>query len=195
MAEGTKIKLRQWTMRDVDVFTYWQQPHHKWHQLDGPYYPKMTTEQVDNLAAKISEKIKIKEPIPNRYVIADQTTNEMVGIVTWYWESQETNWLSVGIVIFDEANWARGFGFEALGLWSQHLFDTMPELVRLDLRTWSGNMGMMKLAKKCGYKEEARFRMARIVNGKYFDGMGYGVLRSEWETLYPEGFGGYLIGA
>jgi putative hydrolase of HD superfamily len=47
---------------------------------------------------------------------------------------------------------------------------------------------MMRLAEKLGYKEEARFRMARIVEGEHFDSMGYGVLRSEWEMLYPNGF-------
>lgn len=85
-------------------------------------------------------------------------------------------------------HWGQGKGYETLGLWSDYLFHNEPQFVRLDLRTWSGNIGMMKLALKVGYKEEARFRMARIVNGEYYDGLGYGILRSEWETLYPDGF-------
>ncbi len=191
---GIKINIRPWQIKDIDPYVYWQQPNHKWQQLDGPYYPKSTPEQVERLAVKIKHKIENNEPIPQRYVIANASADEMVGTVTWYWESQETNWLSVGIVVFDESNWGQGIGCEALGLWSQHLFDTMPELVRLDLRTWSGNIGMMKLAEKCGYQEEARFRMARIVNGDYFDGMGYGVLRTEWNSRYPNGFGAFLHG-
>jgi putative hydrolase of HD superfamily len=51
---------------------------------------------------------------------------------------------------------------------------------------------MMRLAEKVGYAEEARFRMARIVAGEYYDGMGYGVLRAEWEDRYPDGFAAHL---
>ncbi|MFN8378228.1 MAG: GNAT family protein [Anaerolineae bacterium] len=92
-------------------------------------------------------------------------------------------------MIFDPALWARGFGFEALGLWTDYLFQNMPELVRLDLQTWSGNPGMMRLAEKLGYQLEGRFRMARIVKNEYYDSMGYGILREEWQARFPRGFG------
>jgi putative hydrolase of HD superfamily len=94
----------------------------------------------------------------------------------------------VGIVIYDPENWRQGHGYEALGLWSDHLFRELPTIPRLDLRTWSGNRGMMRLAEKLGYAQEARFRRARIVDGEYFDGIGYGVLREEWEERFPGGF-------
>ena len=65
----------------------------------------------------------------------------------------------------------------------------MPRLVRLDFRTWSGNHGMQAIGRRLGFREEARFRMARIVDGDYHDGLGFGVLRTEWEARYPDGFG------
>lgn len=83
-------------------------------------------------------------------------------------------------------------GYEALGLWGEYLFDAMPELARLDLRTWSGNIGMMRLAEKLGFREEARFRQAQIVNGAYFDGMGYGVPLFTQDAQYPDGFAASL---
>ena len=124
-----------------------------------------------------------------RLVIAQKENDQFVGLVSRYWQSKETNWLSIGIGIYDDSLWGQGIGYEALGLWCDYLFQAMPILTRLDLRTWSGNYGMMQLAQKVGFQEEARFRMARIVKGEYFDGMGYGVLREEWEQLYPDGFG------
>jgi putative hydrolase of HD superfamily len=51
---------------------------------------------------------------------------------------------------------------------------------------------MMRLAGKLGFLEEARHRKARIVNGRYYDSMGYGILREEWETRYPDGFAAHL---
>ena len=112
--------------------------------------------------------------------------------MSWYWQSQETHWLSVGLVIYDPAYWGQGRGYDALGLWSDYLFQALPAIVRLDLRTWSGNGGMMRLAEKLGYQLEARFRQARIVNGRYSAGLGYGVLRAEWARRYPRGFAAHL---
>lgn len=37
--------------------------------------------------------------------------------------------------------------------------------------------------KKIDYTLEARFIKARIVDGKYYDSIGYGVLREEWNQL------------
>ncbi|MEM7125532.1 MAG: GNAT family protein [Chloroflexota bacterium] len=137
-----------------------------------------------------------KWPTPRkRLVIAEQVNEQLIGTVSWYWIGQETDWLAQGIVIFDESHWQRCIGYEAFGLWSQYLFDNMPQIVRLDLRTWSGNHGMQGLARKLGYQEEARFRNARLVDGEYYDGLGFGILREEWESRYPQGFAYHLFGS
>lgn len=108
--------------------------------------------------------------------------------------SKETHWLCAGISIFDDSRWGRGIGTEALGLWTEWLFGNHPQIVRLDMRTWSGNIGLIRLAKKLGFTQEACFRNARLVDGKYFDGLGFGILRSEWEALHPGDFAASLRG-
>lgn len=185
--EGSKIRLRDIGLDDLDTYRHWQQPNHEWQALDGPYYPKSTAEQVDQLIEKLKLRIEAANwPEPRtRLMIADQSSDRLLGTVTRYWISAETNWSAVGIVIFDPAYWRRGIGYEALGLWTDYLFEQFPEWVRLDLRTWSGNYGMVNLAQKLGYREEARFRQARIVNGEYYDGLGFGILRSEWRNPFP----------
>lgn len=190
MLRGTRIVLRDWCSDDLDPWRHWLQPNNRWHQLDGPYYPRPDSRQIDEMIAGRRDHLGNDDwPTPRRnLVIATSETNDLIGLVSWYWESQETNWLSLGIVIFDPSVWRLGLGYEALGLWCQYLFDALPDIVRLDLRTWSGNLGMMRLAEKVGFSLEARFRIARIVDGEYFDGLGYGVLRLEWETRYPSGF-------
>ncbi|MGB0840504.1 MAG: GNAT family N-acetyltransferase [Chitinophagales bacterium] len=194
--KGKTIHLRDWQLADLAVFQQWNTGKHEWMNYDGPYYPKMTAEQLENRVKEKQEKIEEYKGNPadmrRGLVIVDAQTNQCLGTVTWYWESKETWWLSNGIVIYDPNHWGRGIGFEALGLWNQHLFDAIPEIARLDLRTWSGNDGMMRLAEKLGYSLEARFRKARIVNGTYYDSIGYGVLREEWDGKYPNGFGAIL---
>lgn len=106
--------------------------------------------------------------------------NKLVGIVTKYWESFATLWLEVGIVIYDENYWSKGIGEHALKLWIRDCFDTHPEIARLGLTTWSGNIGMIRLAEKLGLTLEGCLRKVRYYNGIYYDSMKYGVLREEF---------------
>ena len=190
--EGQKIQLRDWQLKDVTIHERWNTGWHEWMNYDAPYYKSNNEKLSSEYKQKLTERIKKQEfKAPRRnLVIADMETNVMIGMVSWYWESKETNWMCVGIVIYDEAHWGKGIGYEALGLWCQYLWDSFSEIVRLDLRSWSGNEGMMRLAEKLGFQREATFRKARIVKGEYYDSVGYGVLREEWEVLFPDGFGG-----
>jgi len=192
--EGNQIRLRDWRKADLSLFAQWMEPGHRWQEFDGPYYPHPDAEEMEDILDRLGERIKTGswETPRLRLVIADRQNNQLLGIVTWYWQSIETNWLSVGISIYDPVFWNRGLGAEALGLWGDYLLASLPDVVRLDLRTWSGNHGMMRLAEKLGYRLEARFRQARIVNGRYYDGIGYGILREEWQARYPRGFAAFL---
>lgn len=188
--EGAQITLRDWEMGDLKAYERWLQPGHEWKQLDGPYYPGPGKDEIPEIVNDQRFAIELFDwPTPRQQlIIADKTTSAMIGQVSWYWISEETHWPALGIVIYDPQHWLKGIGYEALGLWSEYLLQAQPLFARLDLRTWSGNAGMMRLAEKLGYKEEARFRKARIVNGQYCDGMGYGILRDEWAARYPQGF-------
>ena len=184
---GRQIVLRDWIMEDMVPFAHWLQPGHMWKELDAPYYALPPPENVQAMIAGYRDAIIHNDwPTPRtELVIAVASSNRMIGQVTQRWVSEETLWPEIGIVIYDPDCWGKGKGYEALQLWCNYLWASHPNVIRLDLRTWSGNVGMMKLAQKLGFKEEARFRKARIVNDEYFDGLGYGVLREEWQARYP----------
>lgn len=187
---GSKICLRDIEHSDLESYRHWQQPGHQWQTLDGPYYPKPTAADVEKQIEAIAKRITAAEwpEVRSRLFIAERETDTLLGMVSRYWISQETNWAAVGIVIYDPAYWGQGIGYEALGLWTDYLLTAFPDWVRLDLRTWSGNLGMIGLARKLGYREEARFRKARIVEGVYYDGLGFGILREEWQAQFADGF-------
>jgi RimJ/RimL family protein N-acetyltransferase len=191
---GNKVILRDWKADDEELFVKWLQPGQRWKELDAPYEPLIGAEQVAGLVGEFNRRVAENDWFEPRdlLIVADKASDRLLGVVSRSWESWETNWLTLGIIIYDPAVWGQGIGYEALGLWSDYLLKEMPELARLDLRTWSGNPNMMGLALKLGYREEARFRRARIYKGQYYDGLGYGVLREEWESLYPEGFAAQL---
>ena len=189
--QGQRVDLRDWRLDDLEPYQAWMRPGQRWQEFDGPYYPKPSPEKVAELLERQRKHILSGDwPEPRtRLVVAVRDGDTLLGTVNWYWIGQETNWLAVGISLFDPAIWGQGIGCEALGLWCEYLWAAMPQIVRLDLRTWSGNHGMIRLAEKLGFQPEARFRKARIVGGEYYDGLGYGVLREEWRERYPRGFG------
>lgn len=156
---GLQVHLRDWRLEDVEPYRLWQKPGHLWQSLDGPYYRGSGDEShrlADELRAKI---IKADFSLPRlRLVVADAATEALLGTVSSYWESKETEWLCVGISLYDSSRWGQGLGKEALGLWMDYLFQSHPQIVRLDMRTWSGNLGLIRLAKKLGFTQEACFR-------------------------------------
>lgn len=187
---GPRICLRDWQEDDLEHMRTWLVPGQKWHEFDAPYFEKPTEDEIDRLVERLAQSIAEQNwPSPRWSVaIADRQSDRLLGNVSWYWHSEETYWLNVGIVLYDPATWGQGLGTEALGLWCDYVFEAMPQIVRIGLMTWSGNHGMIHLAQKLGFREEARFRKARIVDGVYYDSLGYGVLREEWAALYPSGF-------
>lgn len=181
------IRLRKIEKEDLPDYQYWRLPGHKYHELNGPYFRKDTKEEVaqaiDALACQLEQDHN--DPLPQKRMITN-AQNELLGEVNWYWKSEETNWLEIGVVIFDEQNWGQGIGYAAMKLWIAEMFAAKEDIVRIGLTTWSGNLGMMKLAEKLGLQKEAHYRKARIVQGEYYDSVSYGILREEWEGRREE---------
>ncbi|WP_331463569.1 GNAT family protein [Macrococcoides bohemicum] len=94
--------------------------------------------------------------------------------------SEETNWMEIGMCIYNPDYWSGGYGTSAFLQWIDYIFNNS-DLHRIGISTWSGNVRMMKLAEKVGMIEEARIRDAKIVDGKYYDAIKMGILRNEWE--------------
>lgn len=190
VARTQRIVLRDFGRRDLPQMARWLRGEQEWRRYDGPYYPTPGDEDVAGFLEQLEAKIEAAAwPTPrNKLVVADAKTDELFGSLSRYWISEETLWVAVGIDIYDPNKWGRGLGHEALGHWCDYLFRAAPTWARLDLRTWSGNDRMVRLANRLGFRQEACFRKARIVNGEYYDALGFGVLREEWEARHPDGF-------
>ena len=174
------IELIKLELKDLEKYHYWKLPFHKYHDFNGPYFTKRTEKEVDIFIEKTKKEL-LKNILDSKSKLITKN-DKIIGEVSWYWKSEETNWLEIGIVIFDEKYWNKGIGFIALKKWITYLFASKKEIVRLGFTTWSGNIGMMKLAEKLKFKKEAQYRKARIVKGKYYDSVSYGILREEWEA-------------
>ncbi|WP_417799769.1 GNAT family N-acetyltransferase [Tenacibaculum sp.] len=177
-----KILLRKLKTEDLDNYKYWKHPKHSYHLLNGPYFKKSTEKEIEKETQALKLKLLNGSNALEHIRIISNKKNEMIGEVSWYWKSKETNWLEIGIVIFNDKFWNKGIGYIALKQWINEVFRIKDNIVRLGITTWSGNTSMIKLAQKLKMKEEARYRKARIVKEVYFDSVSFGILRDEWEN-------------
>lgn len=132
-------------IRERDLATIWQigfrEEAPEWKNWDGPYFDDY--EPYKSLAefAKAQAQHFLRD---DRYAIF--LGDQLIGIVSRYWENEKTLWLEIGIVIFQAQYWSSGYGTEALRLWIDKTFADFPRLEHIGLTTWSGNERMMRAA-------------------------------------------------
>ncbi len=180
------LEFREIDLSNIDRYGELTSPDKKYHQLNGPYFKKNTSAEHRDWIKHIKEKLRVSGDdfvSGNRLIVIDQ---QIFGACSWHWRSVETNWLEIGIILFEEANWGKGIGTVALKKWIDYVFALHPQIVRIGLTTWSGNLGMIKLSKKIGLKREACYKNARIVNGRYYDSVSYGILKEDWQKMKDE---------
>lgn len=174
--EDGLLAIRQ--MTEADTHRIWelafQEESPQWKKWDAPYYAHQALTYEQFLEQK---KVQMIDS-PARWAI--EVDGELIGMVSYYWEHEESLWLEMGIVIFQPDYWSGGYGTRALRLWINHLFQTMP-LVRVGYTTWSGNERMIQVGYKLGMTMEARLRKCRLYEGVYYDSIRMGMLREEWE--------------
>lgn len=77
----------------------------------------------------------------------------------------------------------RGFGTEAVRSITTAVFDAHPQTTRIEGQTRSDNVPMRRAFRRAGYVQEAVYRQAWPgADRNMYDGIGYAVLRSDWET-------------
>lgn len=146
----------------------------EWKKWDAPYFEHKQVPYEEFLSKK--DRIVNQD---NRWGI--EVNGEVIGTVSYYWEHKPSNWLEMGIAIYNPNFWSGGYGTRVFRLWINHLFNNLP-LVRVGFTTWSGNQRMIKVGEKLGMTMEARLRKCRFYNGEYYDSIRMGLLRKEWES-------------
>ncbi len=183
IGESSGILLRHFTVEDLPAYRAWLQPDQEWHLWDGPYGVVLEPAEIDvrleRLRGRIEDGSLRVAPIERAVIATSDDPQRLVGMVSWHWEAEESDWRRIGGVIFDPAVRGRGIGTEALRIWTDYLFANT-EVVRLDFSTWSGNIRMLGVGHRLGFVEEARFREAREVRGERYDSVVMGVLRRDW---------------
>jgi RimJ/RimL family protein N-acetyltransferase len=76
----------------------------------------------------------------------------------------------------------KGVGHKAVSWLVRYMFENWPELHRIEGSTRHDNWAMRRVFEKCGFVQEGHLRQAwRTKEGRYFDAILCGILRSDWD--------------
>jgi [ribosomal protein S5]-alanine N-acetyltransferase len=87
----------------------------------------------------------------------------------------------MAIMLGDKNHWGKGYGLEACKMIIKHGFNNL-NLHTVYCGTFSNNIGMQKIAKKLGMRQEGTRKDAFFKEGVYLDVVEYGILKKEWKV-------------
>ena len=167
-----RLKFKMFGPEDMtpDYFSWFYDPEVTAHNSHGlfPYSEK----QKEDFLYSIENG--------DRIVWAVYTHNNIhignVDLTSFSWINRSCE---LAIVIGNKFYWGEGYGYEMCQVAIDHAFD------KLNMnRVWTGtsqtNLGMIKLAEKCGMSFEGKFREGKFLNGMFVDIVMYSLLK--WEN-------------
>ncbi len=146
-----------------------------------PLSPAMVKKQYESIEKKMDEDKNLFY-----FTIRAREDDRLIGkaMVEWINWTNSNGWLWLGIGEADCRG--KGFGKQALGLLLQYAFAEL-NLFRVSAALAEYNEPALNLFRKFGFVEETRRREALHRDNRRWDLMGYGLLRSEWESRLAEG--------
>ncbi|MGI6280331.1 MAG: GNAT family N-acetyltransferase, partial [Acutalibacteraceae bacterium] len=124
---------------------------------------------------------KIKAGNVAQFIIIETDTDKPVGSVYLRDIDKENKKAEFGIFIGEDCARGKGYGTAATALIVKYGFEEL-DLNRIYLRVFADNLGAIKCYKKCGFKQEGVFREDVIIDGKPYDMVFMGLLKSEWQS-------------
>ncbi|MCR2807087.1 GNAT family N-acetyltransferase [Paenibacillus soyae] len=116
-----------------------------------------------------------------RMLIVDKS-GRMLGAITFFKATGDSEGYEIGYQIYRKDDRGKGYGTEALRLFSSYVFELKP-IQRLQICTAKENAAARRIAEKCGFVYEGTMRRAVFARGRYIDLDFLSMLRDECTPL------------
>ncbi|MGA1974429.1 MAG: GNAT family protein [Conexivisphaerales archaeon] len=156
---------------------------HKW--LNDSEIMQWARSQPDNIASMESvEKefeldLKGENPHRRTFILAQAGTDRPIGWASMRWWRPFSTTVDIGLVIAEKGMRGKGIGSEATRLLTSEAFSQL-HMHKVELWTRADNKAAQKVAKNCGFRLEGTDREAIYFDGKFHDGLTFGVLEGEF---------------
>ncbi|HEY5107593.1 MAG TPA: GNAT family protein [Caulobacteraceae bacterium] len=112
--------------------------------------------------------------------VEEVATRRLVGTCQFYRSGPCIHGYELGYIIHQPTDRRRGFGSEAVRLFSDHLFAAIPGFFRQQLMIEVWNTPSWKLAEGCGFVREGLLRSSGLGAGDPSDCFVYARTRKDW---------------
>lgn len=175
MFEGEKVRLRSWELTDLDDLM------RDWYNLKLRQYlhspiPYSREEEEQWIRRSWEER---QRGVSYNFAIEHKETKELLGSGGLFGISKINNSTELGIAIYAEKNWGKGFGTDAMKVLLKIGFDYL-NFYRIQLRVIEFNERAIKTYIKVGFTEVGRLRKSQFWEGKYYDHIMMDILRDDW---------------
>lgn len=180
------IILRDFKESDIEDKIRWNTAETQWALWDGPWEmeKKLAKFNEEEERRKLRQYLE-KPPEGHRWSFEIDTAEGVhIGSVNTYCIDEDCNphkavppeeWGSarwaVGIDIYESSYWSGGYGTKALTAFLRYSMED--GYTNLYTQTWSGNVRMIGLAHKLGFREYRRKEGLREVRGGIYDGLTF----------------------
>lgn len=174
MYTGEKVRLREYRKEDLTMkLSYINDPDVMRLLVSETPYPETLAEEekwFDSISAfKDTYRFAI-EAIEEKKYIGE------CGVCSVDWKNST---VAVSIFIGDKDYWGKGYGADAMKTLIAFVFNEM-NINKIRLNVYSFNERAIRCYKKCGFKVEGVLREEIYREGKYYDTIAMGLLRSEY---------------
>jgi diamine N-acetyltransferase len=175
MIEGKKVALRALERDDLKLM-------HRW--LNDAEIMEWARSKPDNLASmesvekEFEQDVKGENPHRRTFMVVESRTGKAVGWAMIRWWRPFSTTADLGLVIADKQLRGQGLGTEATKLLVDVAFE-QHNMHKAELFTRADNKAAVTAVRKCGFRLEGRHREEIYFNGKYHDGLSFGLIRSE----------------
>jgi len=125
-----------------------------------------------------------KESPPFFFIIQTRSGDQPIGLI----ELEGVDWTSgdawLGIGLGERLVWSKGYGSDALDIMLRYAFEQLG-LRRVSLTVFEYNPRAIHTYEKGGFQHEGRLRQWLNRDGRRWDMLVMGILRSEWEAKHP----------
>lgn len=171
---GPNIRLRPPVPADYPtLYSWFSDP-----QVVAPY-DRFLSESYDGFVRSMSASEDDPSSLVPRFVVERVEGSGPLGVVGHFAPHPVLESIEVWYVIGDRAVRGHGYGREAVGLLTDHLFRTT-SVERVGATCDVENIASSRLVEGLGFRREGTLRGAFYHHGRWHDVHLYGVTRTEW---------------
>ena len=115
-------------------------------------------------------------------LMIDNEEGTPIGTIQLYDFNEQDKSCKLGIRIGDRDYWSKGYGEDAVRTILRYAFFNI-DIFRVTLKVYEYNERAVKCYLKCGFRCEGRTRQSACIDGKFYDEIIMGVLKSDFIQL------------